>query len=621
MRENHDMDIKNEDRKFYHRYVKSTTFDISRKNFEKKTTKSRNMYITYCRNQRSLNVKDTTQYRRDATAGEYRPTCLIRVSDWKKVPGKQVETGYCALSYVWEQSGDVVQKENGEYDCIDNGRHCIVEGYDMGKNGFSPTDEEENKFEVQLSPSTRSKAAIKHVTYEELLQQICKDFEIEYLWYDKICIDQSDDEIKLREIKQMNKIYSNACYTVAIVPEVHIYDPKDFDTINPLRDATESSIKAWADMGQRSLWWKRSWTLEETMSSKRILVVGTDTHFWQHSLQTCDIPTTYDDFSACMLDFANQQRGGGSVNQALGQAHYRTSSKEHDKIFSLANIFPDIFKNMEINYKINIKTTFHHFYQTIATHDLSILCFGSRLSCDGEEIIVTTMKNHNLPSWTGVSGIHLYYHVATTTTWLQHQHYICDDMLLHISTKHYKTLSVVPYDCGCFSPLSHDKHQWDQQIEKFEKRWKASGLSNTVEEDTALIDWAIKMRNTLDCFATHYYQPQDAPVTQARPLSLTEDCDECIILPVLFKSYSLLIKKVEESPSLYLFDSYSYDYFLPVFKKYVDAANDTKERYKAIGVYYLGDPNDGDLSSDDPDEILSSIFGDVHSEAKEFNIR
>ncbi|KAI9249702.1 hypothetical protein BDA99DRAFT_542010 [Phascolomyces articulosus] len=595
------------------------------------------MYITYCRNQRSLDPVDTTQYRRDATAGEYRPTYLIRVSDWEKVPGEQAETGYCALSYAWEQSGDVVQKENGEYDCIDNGRHCIVEGYDMDhKKGFftklkecfigrdsviiTPTEEDEKKYFAHFSPSVKSKATIKHVTYEELLQQICKDFEIEYLWYDKICIDQSDHEIKLQEIKQMHKIYSNACYTVAIVPEVHIYDPKDFDTIDPVHDNIEASTKAWIDIGRISLWWKRSWTLEEAMSSKRTLVIGTDTHFWQHSFHTCDIPTTNDEFSLWMLDFANQQQGGGSVNQALSEAHFRTSSKDHDKIFSLANIFPDMFKNMEINYKIDIKTTFHHFYRTIATHDLSILCFGSNLFDKGEEYRVNTMKNHNLPSWTGVSGIHLENRATTTTTWLRSKHSICDDMLLHISTKYYKTLSVVPYDFGCFSPLSHDKHQWSQQIDRFEKRWGAKGQSNTVGEDAALIDWAIKMINVIGYYATHYYQPQDASIMHARPLSLTEDCDECIILPILFKYYSLLLKKVEELPLLRRHDRYTHDYFLPVIKKYVDAANGTKERYKAIGIYYLGNPNDGNLSSDDPDEILSSIFGDVHSEAKEYII-
>ncbi|KAI9249667.1 heterokaryon incompatibility protein-domain-containing protein [Phascolomyces articulosus] len=581
------------------------------------------MYITYCRNQRSLNLVDTTQYRRDATAGEYRPTYLIRVSDWKKVPGKQVETGYCALSYVWEQSGDVVQKENGEYDCIDNGRHCIVEGYDINKGDLTTmTLTEEKKYKVQFSPSTRSKATIKHVTYEELLQQICKDFGIEYLWYDKICIDQSDHEIKLREIKQMHKIYGNACYTVAIVPEVHIHDLKAFDTIDPLYGRTVASVEAWFDLAPKSLWWKRSWTLEETMTSKRILMIGTDTHFWQHSFHTCDILTAPDDFSSWMLDFANQLQGGGSVNQALSQAHFRTSSKQHDKIYSLANIFPDMFKNMKISYEIDIKTTFNCFYRTIAIHDLSILCFGSNLSNDGEERSVNTMKNHNLPSWTGVSGYHPSERVTTTTTWLQHQHSICNDMLLHISTKYYKTLSVVPYDCGCFSPFSHDKHQWNQKIYKFEKRRHVKGPSPTVEEDTALIDWATKMANFFGCYATHYYQPQDASVMQARPLSLTEDCDDCIILPILLKSYRLLAKRMKKSPLLYLSNDYTHHYSLPVIKKYVDAANGTKERYKTIGIYFLGGTFNKDLISDDPDEILSLIFGDdVHSEAKEFIIQ
>ncbi|KAI9264083.1 hypothetical protein BDA99DRAFT_48016 [Phascolomyces articulosus] len=419
----------------------------------------------------------------------------------------------------------------------------------------------------------------------------------------------------------MHKVYNNAGYTVAIIPEVHIHDPKDFDIINPAFGRIGAITVALIRMVGKSLWRKRSWTLEETMSSKRILVIGTDTHFWQHSFHTCDTPTTSDPFSLrMMLDFANQQQGGGSVNQALNQAHFRTSSKEHDKIFSLANIFPDMFKNMEINYEIDIKATFHHFYRTIATIGLSILCFASNLVYYGKESRVNTMKNHNLPSWTGVSGYHLDRRVTTTTTWLQPQHSICDDMLLHISTKYYRTLSVVPYDWGCFSPLSHDKHQWNQQIYKFDKRWIAKSGSNTVEEDTAIIDWAIKMTNVSGGFATHYYQPQDAPVMQARPLSLTENCDECIILPILLKSYGLLFK-VEELPSLCLSDGYTYDYFLPVIKKYVDAANGTKERYKAIGIYYLGGTFHKEFISDDPDEILSSIFGDVHNEAKEFIIQ
>ncbi|KAI9249681.1 hypothetical protein BDA99DRAFT_564247 [Phascolomyces articulosus] len=94
------------------------------------------------------------------------------------------------------------------------------------------------------------------------------------------------------------------------------------------------------------------------------------------------------------------------------------------------------------------------------------------------------------------------------------------------------------------------------------------------------------MRNVLGCYATHYYQPQDSPVMQAR------------------------------HPGVHV-----HDYSLPVIKKYVDAANGTKERYKAIGIYFLGSTFNKDLVSDDPGEILSSVFGGVYNDAKEFIIQ
>ena len=87
------------------------------------------MYFTYDRNQTSVDCLDKTSYRLGVTGGDYRPTWLVRVSDWKKVPGKQAIDGYHTLSYCWEQSGKVVPRNDGsgEYDCIDKGRHCIID--------------------------------------------------------------------------------------------------------------------------------------------------------------------------------------------------------------------------------------------------------------------------------------------------------------------------------------------------------------------------------------------------------------------------------------------------------------------------------------------------------------
>ncbi|KAI9262332.1 hypothetical protein BDA99DRAFT_537674 [Phascolomyces articulosus] len=456
-----------------------------------------------------------------------------------------------------------------------------------------------------LSPN----ATIKHVTYDQLLQQLCKDFLIEYLWYDKVCIDQSNKDAKLQEIKQMHRIYSNACYTVAIVPEVHVFNPKYLDTINPVFAKTQA-------------FWKRSWTLEEAMSSKRILIVGTDTNLWQHSLNTCNIPTTADLLSAYMLDFVNQHQGGGSVNQALHYAHFRKSAKEHDKIFSLINIFHDMFEDMKIDYKMDIKTAFSIFYQMVASKDLSILCFGGITHNDGSRCLESTMKDHSLPTWTGVSGVHIVPYVTTTVTLFQSPYFICDDMSLHIPTKYYKKLPIVPFDFACFSPLaSHDKEQWRQQQTMFKERQESMGVRKVVAESTALMDWSIVMYGISNLYATHYHHPQDTSFMKIRPLSLTEDCNECVILPVLLKSHDLAGTDIGGSTLLNQRAGYNHNYYLPVIKKYMDNTNSAKEQYKAIGIYFLGGPHFGELSSDDPNEILYSVFGDVaNNEVKEFII-
>ena len=55
------------------------------------------MCITYCRNQRTVDLKDKTSYHLGVTEGDYRSTWLIRVSDWKKVPGEEAIDDYQTL--------------------------------------------------------------------------------------------------------------------------------------------------------------------------------------------------------------------------------------------------------------------------------------------------------------------------------------------------------------------------------------------------------------------------------------------------------------------------------------------------------------------------------------------
>ncbi|KAI9262406.1 hypothetical protein BDA99DRAFT_74504 [Phascolomyces articulosus] len=627
------------------------------------------MYITYCQNQKSLDLVDTTHLRLNAKGGkDYRPTWLIRVSDWKTVSGKEAKNGYCTISYCWEQSGEVVKKNDGsgEYDLVDNAEHCIVYGYDINKDRILSSTKEGAMY-VNVCQAINEDTAVFGVEFEGVLQQICTDFDIDYIWYDKVCINQSDKAAKIREIKQMHNIYKNARYAVALVPEIMIYDP-DNVAREDFRRGTVAMCQALDDITQ-SRWWKRSWTLEEVMSSQRILFVGTNTHFWKHSLhdKTCDAPTTVDSLSDNLLNFACQgekEGTGGSVNQALYEAHFRTSTKFHDIIFALANTFPKMFDHLDVSYKTDINVTFNTFYKSIASTDYSILCFGSNLNPEGDPRRPNTMHDFKLPSWTGAPhGLHIPYPVTGTiapTT----KYVIDDQMKLHVSTKHYWKIPVTKYKYGCLSSSLSKKTVGTPEYIQFRDR--ATNIQTTrandqwtsmpeANMDTIQTEWYVNLNIWTNCNATHYHDPQQQEdgkkkdknkkdvlsgikKTQLRPLSLTEDCDECFVLPILLKTHKGVHDDYDEVyPALRRVALYHNIYLLPVVKK-CNTNNKTaaQERYKSIGIYVVGsttqyaDPTfrwnhcvgrDDIHTEKDPKEILNTLFEkSSHDSIKEFII-
>ncbi|KAG2217145.1 hypothetical protein INT45_004600 [Circinella minor] len=620
------------------------------------------MYITYCRNQRTVDLEDKTSYRLSVTGGDYRPTWLIRVSDWKRVPGEAAVDGYHTLSYCWEQSGEVVKREEGdqnEYTVIDHGEHCIVEGYDVDVDYINGTclaklercdveeevdseNKERNSKYVTWCEPMSEKTTLKHVTYEELLQQLCKDFQVEYLWYDKVCIDQSDKKHKLHQINEMHKIYSNARYTIALIPEVIIWDPEDFN----------EKVEQYGNCARRlfiislslmGCWWTRSWTLEELMVSKRILMVGTDTNMFQHSLHTPDAPpTAIDIFSESMLDFGEQmEKTGGSVNQALAQAHFRTSTKPHDMIFALKNTFGHMFDDIKISYSTDVQTAFNNFYRNIATKDLSILCFGSnRLPC-GKWHQVSTMGDYNLPSWTGVAGCHVRER-ANITTHPQLSYTINKSMKMNIKTNRYWEISITKYEYGPYCSPTNKYTALKKQgvlLEQIRKISSARLMGKwtdmvRADKDTVLTEWSTNMNLFTKVYMTHYHDglSEKNALTQLRPLSLTEDCEgeKCIVLPILLETKTLTHKKVDEYK--YAGGTSIANFILPVFCK---CSNSTSEQYKAVGIYLVGNHKYNKVSStfnwnhcigrDDvnpiqnPKDILNMLFeNNCHEIPKEF---
>ncbi|KAI9248892.1 hypothetical protein BDA99DRAFT_590528 [Phascolomyces articulosus] len=557
------------------------------------------MYISYWTNQKSVDLVDTTDVRLNTSGGEYRPATLIRTSDWKVVPGNEAKNGYCTLSYCSEQSGKAIKKDNGEYvDITDEGRHCILTRVDKRKA--------KNYF--------RSKEK-KYVTYEELLQQICSDFSVDYLWYDKQCINKDNKEAKQNELKIMHKIYNNAKYTIALIPEVHVADPESWKQDKPKKDdAFKARLLAGGIHILQSLWWKQSWSLTDVMTSKRILVVGENTHFWQHSLigEHNNIPAIEDYFSMELLDFISNKKG--SVNQVLVEAHFRTSTNPHDRIYTLFNTFPRLFNRMEINCEDDIQITLNNFYRHIAKFDLSILCFGARRSINGSPLFTSTMSDYNLPSWTGVGGRHISQQI-TTTTLLDSPHFIDDSMQLHMATKYYWKIQAKKYDYGSIYPQFQQNHHkiFDYTDEALLARIKNNGRSQVdlekTDKRTILVERLADMYETMGVFDVHYFQHKDDPLQKIKLMSLAdEECEECFILPVAFIYRKAICENAggeSSSPSMKVLAGYNDACLFPVFKK---LPNNTKQ-YKAIGVMLIEKLTSRDTPLD-PDEVLRTHFID-----------
>ena len=185
---------------------------------------------------------------------EFMPLKLIHSSNMKVVPGNKVEEGYCAISYSWDQCGKSEwNKITTEIKRTDERRHIIY------TKNFNP----EGARHADLLP--------KFVDFKGVIQQICKDFSINYIFYDQECITQEDTEKRRYEISQMNKVFINASFTVVLVPEL-CYTSSE-SGIPEIKMANIDAIS-------RSSWGKCMWSLEEAFLSEKILFVGKDVHMW-----------------------------------------------------------------------------------------------------------------------------------------------------------------------------------------------------------------------------------------------------------------------------------------------------------------------------------------------------
>ncbi|KAI9246893.1 hypothetical protein BDA99DRAFT_259564 [Phascolomyces articulosus] len=555
------------------------------------------MYMTYVADQPSLLKESRPTFLKVQSDSKFRPTWLVRTSDMERVPGTEATHGYCTLSYSWNYSGDIFPGKNGKYDFFDHGKHQIIfkkninkrkrendEGEEQEKEEQAQEKEEQEK-EKGGSSSFLDHHEVKEGKFEQLIKQVCKDFDIDYIWYDKICIDQNDKAAKHAEIARMHKIYQNAFYTVAMIPEMSI--PEGFEdtvitwkdtwgTLTGDDDVEKHSVmeKCLVDIGQ-SQWLQRLWTLEEAIMSKYIVFVGRNAHLW-NTWRVFDAGTAgslnIDSEISKTLYGLHNNRNRRSANFILRHAHVRSTTKEHDRAFALGNIFHNLM-DVKVDYGLPLNTVLRNFYSDLIEKDLTVLCFGK-----ARDTYKSTIQGmHNLPSWTGIGGAHVIHVLTSKLKDKEMQDIIKIDRRIEVDTErdddndndndnneiqkhrlHLNNISYIAAKPRHFPLVKEDltipfKNPYFPNGEDTEyelKRDLGTEITHYITEFASdPIQHEKMVRHMIDAVPT---PGRNHPITF---LSLTEECEECLILDLPFsmggKSLSSriypVVRKVEQN--------------------------------------------------------------------------
>lgn len=126
--------------------------------------------------------------------------------------------------------------------------------------------------------------------------QVVLDLNFKYLWVDKYCIDQLDEEDKALQIRQMDLIYTNAQVTIiAAAGEGPYYGlPGVAGTLRQKQPALKignhyiaSTLPHGRTIVPESKWATRGWTYQETIFSKRRLIFTDQQVFWECNNMYC----------------------------------------------------------------------------------------------------------------------------------------------------------------------------------------------------------------------------------------------------------------------------------------------------------------------------------------------
>ncbi|KAI9485152.1 hypothetical protein BDB00DRAFT_851281 [Zychaea mexicana] len=340
----------------------------------------------------------------------YMPTRLVRVSDMQVVQGSTVTERYCALSYA---RSNRAQKSDPD---TDNQQHKII----------TYVEDDIHKILAIKSTKTRTARAAQtyavadavanstthRVTFQKLIQRICQDFGIRYIWYDQLC-DVHQTEQENEGIKDMHQIYRNAHYTVVLIPEL-TYDPKE-DVIGA--DNWQNAKRMCTKVANSELC-NQTWPFAEAFISRNLLIVGRNTHTWSASIGDPRRSTTMDMtrttkmfvYSLCSSSVSKTAISSPWSTRAILQ-HFRSKQNTYstcDSVFALANIFNCVIPEMNdlIRYDQSVDELMLRFYGLLVQYDASLLCIGEPTSATTAAATFIDEKHHGderavLVSWMG----------------------------------------------------------------------------------------------------------------------------------------------------------------------------------------------------------------------------
>ena len=141
------------------------------------------------------------------------PSKLVHTAGMVVVSGSKVNERYCALYCSWNQSEDMkYDYVRDKQSRIDNGKYTLIRPKYDSEADYYDNVEGDNHYTHQNN-ETRE----EHVHFKRIIWQICHDFNIRYIWFNQMCIDQENIEEKRREYAICIQ------YTAMLTAPSHLY--------------------------------------------------------------------------------------------------------------------------------------------------------------------------------------------------------------------------------------------------------------------------------------------------------------------------------------------------------------------------------------------------------------